>query len=61
LIKLGKIDVPKQEGTVSTTQQGTVSNAQNLEQQLPSLASALGIEEKQIKELKKYIGEKFQK
>lgn len=61
LIKLGKIDVSKQEGTVSTTQQGTVSNAQNPEQQLSSLASALGIEEKQIKELKKYIGEKFQK
>ncbi|MGP1479447.1 MAG: RipA family octameric membrane protein [Capnocytophaga sp.] len=61
LIKLGKIDVPKQEETVSTTQQGTVSNAQNPEQQLPSLASALGIKEKQKKELNKYIGEKYQK
>lgn len=53
LIKLGKMDVPK----VSTTQEETVSNAQNPEQQLSSLVSLLDIENTRIEELKKYIKE----
>ncbi|WP_454961562.1 hypothetical protein [Capnocytophaga leadbetteri] len=47
------MDVPK----VSTTQEETVSNAQNPEQQLSSLVSLLDIENTRIEELKKYIKE----
>lgn len=62
LVELGEIGISKQEELENIIREKTGSTMSiDLKLELSSLASALGIEEKQIKELKKYIGEKFQK
>ena len=62
LVELGKIGISKQEELENIIREKTESTMSiDLKQELSSLASALGIEEKQKKELNKYIGEKYQK
>ena len=62
LVELGKIDISKQEELENIIREKTESTMSiDLKQELSSLASALGIEEKRMKELNKHIREKYQK
>jgi hypothetical protein len=62
LVELGKIGISKQEELKNIIREKTESTMSiDLSKELSSLASELDIEEKQMKELNKYIREKYQK
>ena len=70
LVELGKIDISKQEESVPTTQEKTEPTTQekiesttsiDLNKELSSLASRLGIKEGRVKELNECIRKKYQK
>ena len=62
LVELGKIGISKQEELENIIREKTESTMSiDLNPELSSLASALGIEEKRMKELNKHIRKKYQK
>ena len=62
LVELGKIGISKQEELENIIREKTEPTMSiDLKQKLSSLFSELGIEEKRMKELNKYIREKYQK